>query len=211
MSTTNAGTAEEYDEPIDTVAPIRCQLLVGSSPDDAKVRRWTRAWAADTGLVPVTADVDYGEPATGEYDTGMFLHLLEQRHPETGVFVITGDVGYREPAASEHDRTMFLRLVEQWHAERVGATSSMAEIIACPSYLRIIGMGWRALPLIFERLEREGNEPDHWCAALEAVTGDDPVPEDAHGDTVRIAQAWIAWYEARVAWSFPTSTTRIIE
>ena len=54
-------------------------------------------------------------------------------------------------------------------------------------------MGRGVLPLIIQQLESEGNEPDHWCAALEAVTGEDPVPEDAQGDSVSIAKAWIAW------------------
>ena len=121
------------------------------------------------------------------------------------------DFEFRQYPARDQEKSMFLQLVEQWRAERAEAMSSMAEIIACPSYLRIIGMGWRALPLIIEQLESEGDEPDHWCAALEAVTGEDPVPEDAHGDTVRIAQAWIAWNKARIAWSFPTSTTQTIE
>ncbi len=111
---------------------------------------------------------------------------------------------------SDEDVEMFLRLRDQWHVERIGALSSMAEIIACPSYLRIIGMGWRAVPLIIEQLEREGDKPDHWCAALEAVTGEDPVPEDDRGDCVRIAQAWIDWSRNRVACPFPTSTTPTI-
>ena len=127
----------------------------------------------------------------------------------SGSFAV--DLGIRQLSICDQDRELFLRLVEQWHVERVGAASSMAEMIACPSYLRIIGMGLRALPLIMEHLEREGDEPDHWCAALEAITGENPVREDAHGDTVRIADAWIEWNQARVAWSFPASTTRTIE
>ena len=94
----------------------------------------------------------------------------------------------------------FHHLVEQWHEQRAETSSSMSEIIACPAYLRIIAMGRRALPLIIEQLRSEGDDPDHWCAALEAIAGENPVPEDAHGDTVRIAQAWIEWSET--AWIF---------
>ena len=54
-------------------------------------------------------------------------------------------------------------------------------------------MGRSAAPLLIEQLEREGDDPDHWCVALEAVTGENPVPEIASGDLVRITQAWIAW------------------
>ena len=47
-------------------------------------------------------------------------------------------------------------------------------------------MGRSAAPLLIEQLEREGDDPDHWCVALEAVTGENPVPEIASGDLVRI-------------------------
>lgn len=130
---------------------------------------------------------------------------------DTTVAVFIDDFDFHQNIIGDQDGEMFLQLVEQWRAERLGATSSMAEIVACPSHLRIIGMGWRAVPLIIEQLEIEGDEPDHWCAALEAITGEDPVPKDAHGDTVRIAQAWIEWNKVRSAWFFPTSTTRTIE
>ena len=88
----------------------------------------------------------------------------------------------------------FARLIERWHAER-GITSSMSEMIACPSYLKIVGMGEKALPLILGQLEHEGDDPDHWFAALEAITGEDPVPEDAYGDTKKMAAAWLSWAE----------------
>ena len=123
----------------------------------------------------------------------------------------------RVPASEAHvgvfrsDKDMFRRLVAQWREERPLASSSIAEMIACPSYLRIIGMGGKALPLIIEQLESEGDEPDHWCAALEAVTGEDPVPEDAQGDSVRIAQAWISWSRSKFAWHFQTSLTPTAE
>ena len=99
-------------------------------------------------------------------------------------------------------REFFQRLVQQWRDERGdGASSSIADIIACPSYLRIIGSGWQVLPFVIEQLKSEGDEPDHWCAALEAVTGENPVPEDAYGDTVGIARAWIEWYkDSRDQW-----------
>ena len=96
------------------------------------------------------------------------------------------------------DSCDFHDLVKHWHEQRIEISSSISEIIACPAYLRIIAMGRRGLPLIIEQLKSEGDDPDHWCAALEAITGEDPVPEDAHGDTVRIAQAWIEW--SKTSW-----------
>jgi hypothetical protein len=70
----------------------------------------------------------------------------------------------------------------------------------CPSYQRIIGMGGRAVPFILRAMENEGNDPDHWFWALEMITGADPVPVDAYGDTVRMAQAWFDWAKGRYAW-----------
>ncbi len=104
---------------------------------------------------------------------------------------------------------MFQELVERWYEERKNALSSMAEMIACPSYLRIIGLGPDVLPLIIEQLKREGDKPDHWCAALEAVTGANPVPEDAHGNTVKIAKHWIAWHTDRTRQTFLDSPEEI--
>ena len=97
----------------------------------------------------------------------------------------------------QNEESLFTRLVEQWHVER-GITTSLSDMIVCPSYLRIIAMGERALPLILNQLRREGDDPDHWFAALEAITGEDPVPENAYGDTVKIAKVWLLWAEENV-------------
>ena len=88
----------------------------------------------------------------------------------------------------------FSRLVELWREEK-GIVSSISEMVSCPSYLAIIGMGEKALPLILSQIERERDDPDYWFAALEAITGYDPVLEEDYGDTVRMAQAWLSWAE----------------
>ena len=94
---------------------------------------------------------------------------------------------------------MFMQLVEQWHIER-RMTSSISQMTLCPAYLQIIGMGEKALPLILEQLRREDDDPDHWFAALEAISGQDPVPEDAYGDTLEMAKAWLRWEKERNVW-----------
>jgi hypothetical protein len=58
------------------------------------------------------------------------------------------------------------------------------------SYQRIIGIGWPAVPLIFEELRRE---PDLWFWALEATTEENPVPPEAAGVVPQMADAWIEW------------------
>ena len=51
-------------------------------------------------------------------------------------------------------------------------------------------MGNPAVPLLLEELRRE---PDHWFWALEAITQENPVPEDAAGKVRLMAQAWVEW------------------
>lgn len=57
-------------------------------------------------------------------------------------------------------------------------------------YQQLIGMGTDALPLILMELQRE---PDHWFWALEAITGENPVPVDSRGDVDQSTKAWIDW------------------
>jgi hypothetical protein len=59
-----------------------------------------------------------------------------------------------------------------------------------PAYQQIIGMGVDALPLILRELERE---PDHWFWALEAITGENPVPPTDRGRLNEMARAWLRW------------------
>lgn len=59
-----------------------------------------------------------------------------------------------------------------------------------PEYQRIIGMGPAALPLILDSLRRE---PEHWYWALEAITGENPVPPEDRGDIQKTADLWVAW------------------
>ena len=97
------------------------------------------------------------------------------------------------------DELKFSSLRDKWYEER-GVTSSLTEMVLCPSYLSIIGMGERALPLILKQIEREDDDPDHWFAALRAITGANPVPKNAYGDTVRMADAWLSWAKEKHVW-----------
>lgn len=97
------------------------------------------------------------------------------------------------------DEALFQLLLEKWRVER-GATSSISEIVMCPAYQEIIGMGQRAVPLMLRQLQIEGKNPDHWGWALHAITGENPVPRDAAGDLRKIADAWLSWGSSRYAW-----------
>ena len=87
---------------------------------------------------------------------------------------------------------VFADLVAKWHTE-CGITSAVDDMTSCPSYQRIIGMGPEVLPAIFAQLRQEGDDPDHWFLALEAITGANPVPESDFGNLGKMADAWLAW------------------
>ena len=98
------------------------------------------------------------------------------------------------------DAALFQQLASQWRIER-GATSSITQMAMCSSYQRIIGMGGKAIPLILRQLENEGDDPDHWFWALQAITREDPVPQEAQGNMREMARAWLDWaYMERYDW-----------
>jgi hypothetical protein len=91
--------------------------------------------------------------------------------------------------ASETTRQRFRRLADEWK-EQSRFLSNTAQMAVLKPYQRIIGMGWDAVPLILEELQRE---PRQWFWALEAITEADPVPPEAAGKVRVMAQAWIEW------------------
>lgn len=102
------------------------------------------------------------------------------------------------PAASERaaapDEQMsaeqeFDRLSRKWR-EDTGAESSLSRITGNMSYLRIISLGWKAVPLILRELERE---PAPWFLALRAITGEENVGREQPGNFRRSAEAWLTW------------------
>ena len=89
--------------------------------------------------------------------------------------------------AEIHER--FRRLATDWK-EKSHYLSNTAQMAMLKPYQRIIGMGEAVVPLILEELRRE---PDHWFWALEAITGENPVPAENAGSVPLTAQAWIEW------------------
>jgi hypothetical protein len=61
---------------------------------------------------------------------------------------------------------------------------------AHPAYQEIVAMGQEVVPLLLRDLEQE---PDHWFAALGAITGAQPVPPEDRGDIEKMAAAWLRW------------------
>jgi hypothetical protein len=88
-------------------------------------------------------------------------------------------------------RERFQRLAAEWK-EQSRYLSNTAQMALLEPYQRIIGMGPSAVPLILEELRRE---PDQWFWALESITEQNPVPQEAMGKVRLMAQAWVRWGE----------------
>jgi predicted DNA-binding antitoxin AbrB/MazE fold protein len=86
-------------------------------------------------------------------------------------------------------RRRFNVLSAQWK-EETRYLSSTTDIATTPAYQRIIGMGMPVVPLILEDLQIQ---PYHWFWALNAITGEDPVPQSMRGGVREMADAWISW------------------
>jgi len=123
--------------------------------------------------------------------------LTEQREYDApGLVTSTNDTQRQFQIPFEElvdDRAVFESLLQEWHAER-GATSSVAKMVSCRSYLSIIGMGKaRAVELILAQMESEGDDPDHWFLALQVLTGVNPVSEEDEGNLQAMARTWLQW------------------
>jgi len=93
----------------------------------------------------------------------------------------------------ETPQRRFERLRADWK-EHTRFLSSTTAITADAAYLRIIGLGYEAVPLILRDLMKA---PDHWFHALHAITGDDPVEPQHWGDMTAMTSAWLQWGRSR--------------
>ena len=82
--------------------------------------------------------------------------------------------------------------IERWKSDTIH-WSSITRRLVHPSYLRIIGLARNFTDYEVERalLRELQTDPDHWFAALTAITGEDPVqPEHDFDEAV---DAWLTW------------------
>ena len=86
----------------------------------------------------------------------------------------------------------FALLCESWMHER-NELGTVSDMVARPSYQKIIGMGSVALRPIFRRMESEGDEPDFWFAALANITCANPVADENKGNVRKMARDWLGW------------------
>ena len=95
------------------------------------------------------------------------------------------------PAAqhAESVEQKFQRLAATWRAE-TGHLSSITSMFNHPAYQEIIALGQDVVPSLLRDLEKE---PEHWFAALRAITGARPVAPEDRGQIDRMAEAWLRW------------------
>jgi hypothetical protein len=88
------------------------------------------------------------------------------------------------------DEKEFQALVGQWR-QATAHLSNTRLIRTHPAFLKIIGMGQRAIPLILRELTGEGN----WAFsyALQIITGETPNENEPEA----LRKAWLAWAEEK--------------
>ena len=92
-----------------------------------------------------------------------------------------------DEVALESVEEKFRSLANQWRRE-TRYISSITQRTSNVSYLKIIAMGWSAVPLILRELEKTR---DHWIWALYIITGLDPADGiEVYDDAV---EAWLTW------------------
>ena len=94
-----------------------------------------------------------------------------------------------ERDVDEDLRAAFEGLAEAWWMA-TAHLSSPNKLMENARYRQIIGLGPAVLPLLLRDLAKTQR---FWFPALSAITGQNPVPDDAAGDIRRMADAWIEW------------------
>ncbi len=97
-----------------------------------------------------------------------------------------------QSSTDEGLRVAFEELALAWSAGTAHLSSPM-KLVEHPAYRQIIGLGPAVLPFILRDLAETGR---FWFPALHAISGENPVPEDAAGDVERMTEAWLRWGRA---------------
>jgi len=154
--------------------------------------------------VSITSTDDPTYMPASTRDIGHLKELVRQVYERVGGSTASDDPALLNPArpktSTAHPsqavanqvpdlKARFEALVTEWKSATRFA-SSMIEMATHGAYQQIIGLGPAAVPLILERLARQ---PDFWFWALKAITGEDPVPDQARGKLQEMTSAWLAW------------------
>jgi hypothetical protein len=96
------------------------------------------------------------------------------------------------PPSPETVAEAFARLASTWK-KAVAMLSSSRARETHPAYREIIALGQPVVPLLLRHMEQQGT---HWFAALQHITGANPVPEEDAGNIPRMVAAWLSWAHA---------------
>ena len=91
--------------------------------------------------------------------------------------------------AQRHLEDQFRLLVEKWH-RNTATSSSIDQYISEENFLRIVGLGEAAIPLILAELQKTSSL---LFAALAQITGENPVNREHRGDIVTMTKDWLDW------------------
>jgi hypothetical protein len=139
-------------------------------------------------LSPIIADHFYLPLQYSEADSNWSFH-----NPDPSVDIKTFfeqndfTLGLDNTGANLNEK--FDSLADQWLQDTM-FDSSVTAFISHPAYLRIIGMGEKAIPLLLNALT---NKPGHWFSALASITGENPIPPGDAGNFDSMKQAWLDW------------------
>jgi hypothetical protein len=173
---------------------------------------WSGSWLTDSALIsseyglsschyfPLSGDTSLHEPSRLAINNLIVMPVAQHTELLTDLIKVIKKIKrYDYRVMHNYIDYTFRMLLEQWYKE-TEYTSSFTRIVMSSPYQRIIGMGPEVVPLILRQIESEGDDPAHWGWALSSITGEDPVPDKAAGDTVKIAEAWLSWGRSRYAW-----------
>lgn len=151
----------------------------------------------------------YSKPSGDGYEAGDVavsggLHHLR---PNEVAYVMVGGLGgmmymtLRGRSVARASAQLATNNVHEVFREHAGiwkwgtaASSSHSDTAMHPSYQRVIGLGPAALPLILHDLEETG---DPWYWALEAISGENPIPESHYGQIDLMTEDWLNWGRRR--------------
>ncbi|HWZ96754.1 MAG TPA: N-6 DNA methylase [Candidatus Dormibacteraeota bacterium] len=147
---------------------------------------WRFVRARKYGKARIENTILFGPTKSGKPD---FEQMAELSRRCAAFPIIQSFRAARQKSVSER----FSELVRQWKSAQRNE-SSVARMAAHPAYKEIIRMGEAAIPLLLDELRRE---PDHWFAALQTITGENPVPKGKWGKLKQMTDSWLEWGRER--------------
>jgi len=154
------------------------------------VEDWREECVTDRGLALVwSSDATTAPAHFGGWGDDVREHLTRRSRQRTkrSIDDVVAEWADEDPDAL---RQLFEELADTWRRETKGAPFFITQLTHW-AYLRIIGLGPKALPLILRELERE---TDHWFGALNAISGEDPA--EGVEEFEEAAVRWLEWGRA---------------